>query len=80
VRVPTPTGPVTLTIPKGSNTGRSLRLRGKGVPDPRTGKRGDMFARLKVVLPERPDPELEGLVESWAAKHPYDPRRGMAEG
>ena len=80
VRVPTPTGPVNATVPEGSNTGRSLRLRGKGVPDPRTGRRGDMYVRLKVVLPEQPDPELEGFVKEWAAKHPYDPRRGMAEG
>ncbi len=77
VRVPTPTGPVTLTVPKGSNTGRTLRLRGKGVPDPRTKRRGDMYVRLKVVLPEETDPELENFVQAWAAKHPYDPRRGM---
>ena len=77
VRVPTPTGAVNLAIPKGSNTGRTLRLRGKGVPDARTGRHGDMYVRLTIVLPEEADSELEDFVQAWAAKHPYDPRRGM---
>src|SRR5215469_2248388 len=49
VTVPTPTGAVTMTVPKGSNTGTVLRLRGKC----------DELVSLKVVLPEQPDPELE---------------------
>ena len=53
VRVPTPTGSVILTVPKGSNTGAVLRLKGKGVPRP--GGRGDEFARLKVMLPLEPN-------------------------
>jgi DnaJ-class molecular chaperone len=76
VSVPTVTGPVALTIPPHSNTGTTLRLKGKGIPDS-SGKRGDQYVKLKVVLPERIDAELERLVGDWAAKHPYDPRRGM---
>jgi DnaJ-class molecular chaperone len=64
LRVPTPTGGVTMTIPKWSNAGAKLRLRGKGVPR-RDGKRGDEFVTLKIVLPEKPDPDLERLMAQW---------------
>ena len=77
VHVPTPTGRVAMTIPKGSNTGSTLRLKGKGVPDPRGRTAGDLLVKLKVVLPDKPDAELEEFVERWSKKHPYDPRRGM---
>jgi DnaJ-class molecular chaperone len=72
VEVPTTTGPVTLTVPKGANTGTTLRLKGKGV----AGK-GDQYVTLKVALPENPDPELEQFAGDWSTKHPYDPRKGM---
>jgi DnaJ-class molecular chaperone len=73
-RVPTLEGEVALRIPRHSNTGRRLRLAGKGVFSRATGRRGDQLVILKVVLPERVDPELEELVGKWAAGHPYDPR------
>jgi DnaJ-class molecular chaperone len=73
VEAPTVDGPVTLTIPKGSNTGKRLRVRGKGVPTA-GGGRGDHYVTLKVVLPDPVDAELAGFVEGWAAKHPYRPR------
>ncbi len=76
VRVPTPTGDVTMSVPKGSNTGTKLRLRGKGAPR-RGGGQGDQFVRLKVVLPKTPDPELEAFVSNWKGKD-YDPREGTA--
>lgn len=68
--VPTIDGTVSLTIPKGSNSGTRLRLRGKGVPAP-GGTRGDHFVTLKVMLPDTADPELLRLVEDWARRHPY---------
>jgi DnaJ-class molecular chaperone len=80
VQVPTIDGPVTMTIPKGSNSGTTLRLRGKGIVDPRTGQRGDQYVRLKVVLPKAADPELEDFVRRWSAEHPYDPRAGLGGG
>jgi DnaJ-class molecular chaperone len=74
VEAPTPDGPVTLTVPKGTNTGARLRLKGRGMPDAK-GHRGDLFARLVVTLPEPPDPELEAFAAEQKAKRPYSPKR-----
>lgn len=76
IRVPTPTGPVTMNVPRGSNTGTVLRLRGKGVPRA-DATRGDEYVALKLALPDKPDPELESFVQTWAAGKTYNPRRGM---
>jgi DnaJ-class molecular chaperone len=75
VQAPTPEGPVSLGVPKGSNSGAVLRLKGRGAVDPKTGKRGDLKARLVVTLPDGPDPKLEAFAEEWRAKRPYSPRR-----
>lgn len=74
VEAPTPDGPVTLSIPKGSNSGAKLRLKGRGLADGK-GKRGDLFARLVVTLPDAPDAELEKFAETWREKRPYAPKR-----
>jgi DnaJ-class molecular chaperone len=76
VEVPTLVGPVMLTIPKGSNSGAVLRLKGKGVRNPTGGNRGDQYVRLAVTLPDPVDPELASFVEEWGARHLYDPRKG----
>jgi DnaJ-class molecular chaperone len=73
VRVPTPTGDVTMAVPKGSNTGTIMRLKGKGAPR-RGGGHGDQFAKLKVVLPKGPDPELEAFVSKWDKGKAFNPR------
>jgi DnaJ-class molecular chaperone len=65
IKVPTPTGPVTMTVPKDSNTGTVLRLRGKGAPRSRGG-RGDEYVALKVMLPEKHDPELASFASGWS--------------
>jgi len=72
IRVPTPTGDVTMSVPPGSNTGTTLRLKGKGAPR-EGGGRGDQFVRLKVVLPKN-DPELERFVAGWDAGKAFNPR------
>lgn len=64
VKVPTPGGAVTATVPKWSTTGRILRLKGRGVPRP-DGSKGDQYITLKLVLPPKPDPELEKFVAQW---------------
>jgi DnaJ-class molecular chaperone len=76
IKVPTPTGSVTMTVPKWANTGTVLRLRGKGVPRP-TGASGDEYVTLKVVLPEKPDPELEKFVAQWRPAAADNPRQAM---
>jgi DnaJ-class molecular chaperone len=75
IRVPTPTGDVTMTVPKGSNTGTTMRLKGKGAPR-RGGGHGDQFVKLKVVLPRSPDPELEAFVSNWDRGKTFNPREG----
>jgi DnaJ-class molecular chaperone len=76
VPVPTPTGPVMMRVPKNSNTGTVLRLKGKGVHR-RGGGHGDELVKLKVMLPGTPDAELEAFVSGWQAGKSYDPRRDM---
>jgi DnaJ-class molecular chaperone len=76
IKVPTPTGSVTMTVPKWANTGTVLRLRGKGVPRP-TGGGGDEYVTLKVVLPDKPDPELEKFVAQWRPAEADNPRQAM---
>ncbi|AWM76900.1 DnaJ C-terminal domain-containing protein [Phenylobacterium parvum] len=74
VQAPTPDGPVTLTVPRGANSGQSLRLKGKGLSDAR-GVRGDLIARIQVMLPEGPDAKLEAFAARWREERPYAPRR-----
>jgi DnaJ-class molecular chaperone len=77
IRVPTPTGDVTMTVPKGSNTGTTMRLKGKGAPR-RGGGYGDQFVKLKVVLPKIADPELEAFVANWGRGKTFNPREDSA--
>jgi DnaJ-class molecular chaperone len=64
IKVPTPDGAVTVAVPKWSNSGRVLRLRGRGVPRSDGGK-GDEYVTLKLMLPQKPDPKLEAFVAEW---------------
>jgi DnaJ-class molecular chaperone len=74
VAVPTVTGPVTMTIPKGSDTGRQLRLRGKGIQKKNPG---DQIVTLKVFIGPSSDSELAEFLERWAPQRRFDPRQGM---
>jgi DnaJ-class molecular chaperone len=74
--VPTPTGAVRMTVPKGANTGSVLRLKGKGVAR-RDGSRGDEYVTLKIVLPEPLDAEIEEFARRWQAGQSHDPRRDL---
>jgi DnaJ-class molecular chaperone len=69
VSVPTLTGTVSLSIPAGSNTGGTLRLKGKGIP---ATTPGDLYVTLTVTLPDKPDDALKAFAEGW--KTDYDPR------
>ena len=74
IDAPTPDGPVTLTVPKGSNSGAQLRLKGRGFVNAK-GQRGDLLARLVVPLPEAVDPTLEKFAETWRKERPYVAKR-----
>lgn len=70
ITVPTIHGAVSVKVPPGSNSGSLLRLKGKGIAG--AGKAaGDQYVKLKVVLPDPPDPELRGFLERWAHTHSY---------
>lgn len=80
VEVPTVSGRVTMTVPKGASSGDVLRLRGKGVKAQRMPA-GDQRVILKVALPDTIDDELSAFMETWRKTHRYDPRaklRGTA--
>jgi DnaJ-class molecular chaperone len=69
VRVPTLDGSAELTLPANINTAKALRLKGKGLHSA-----GDLYATLKIVLPEAGDPDLEGLMRFWRDQKPYKVR------
>ena len=78
VPVPTLSGSVALSIPKHSDSGRQLRLRGRGIPAHSGKPAGDLYVTLKVMV-GTPDPELEEALRAYAERNPADPRRHMAE-
>ena len=75
VRVPTLGGAVELSIPKNTSSGRTFRLKGKGLP--KTGGSGDLLITTKIVLPDGNDSELEQLMQKWRDGHPYNPRSDL---
>jgi DnaJ-class molecular chaperone len=74
IEVPTIDGRVALKVPVGSNSGTQLRLKGKGILNPKTKQRGDQYVRFVVTLPKDGDGELEKAIADWAKKYPYDVR------
>ncbi len=76
ISVPTPGGPVAMTIPPGSDSGRRLRLRGRGVPAHGTEAAGDLYVTLRVTI-GTPDPALEAFLRQWQPAEAADPRRDM---
>ena len=76
VEVPTITGSVSMTIPKGVSSGRRLRLKGKGIVSTK-GKVGDQVVRLKVVLPDEIDEEMRTLAKRWREHQSFDPRKNL---
>jgi DnaJ-class molecular chaperone len=74
VTVPTLEGAVELAIPAGSNGGKTLRLRGKGLPG---SPAGDLLVSLRIVLPTTSEPEFQALMRRWRSDKPYDPRNDL---
>jgi len=78
IEVPTIAGSVAVTVPKGSNTGTTLRLRDRGIRNRKSGQRGHQMINLKVVLPAAEEPELVAFLETWQPKTQQDPRKEMS--
>jgi DnaJ-class molecular chaperone len=77
VNVPTLDGAIELSLPAGARAGRTLRLRGKGLPAANGLAAGDLLITPRVVLPEAPDEALEALMRTWEAEKPYNPRTAL---
>ena len=75
VRVPTLGSAVELSIPKNTSSGRTFRLKGKGLP--KAGVAGDLFVTTRIMLPDGNDAELEALMQKWRDGHPYNPRADL---
>jgi DnaJ-class molecular chaperone len=75
VPVPTLTGTVSLTVPPNANTGTILRLKGKGIAAHGAAVAGDLYVRLVISLPDKPDESLRNFLEGWPGD--YDPRAKM---
>ncbi len=76
VEVPTISGAVSMTIPKGVSSGHRLRLKGKGIPTGK-GAAGDQFVRLRIVLPDDIDSDMEELANRWRDHAEFDPREEL---
>src|SRR5436190_8041915 len=77
VRVPTLGSAVELSIPKNTSSGRTFRLKGKGLPKANGGT-GDLFVTTRIMLPDGNDAELETLMQKWRDGHPYNPRGDLS--
>jgi DnaJ-class molecular chaperone len=75
IEVPTISGRVQLTIPKGTSSGRVFRLKGKGVRNTTTGRTGDQLVTVRIVLPEIIDDKLAYFMSEWRQAHRYNPGR-----
>jgi DnaJ-class molecular chaperone len=75
VRAPTLDSAVDLTIPAGTNSGRTFRLKGKGLPDKKGS--GDLLVNVRIVLPDKSDPDLDAAMRKLRDENPYDPRKDL---
>ncbi|MFT3732253.1 MAG: J domain-containing protein [Hyphomicrobium sp.] len=74
VEVPTPSGRVQLTLPKGTSSGKTFRLKGKGARG-KGGHVGDQLVTIRIVMPSEIDDSLSYFFSEWRQKHAYDPGR-----
>ena len=77
IKVPTIAGPVTMTVPQHANSGIMFRLKEKGVAYDSGKKRGDQYVKLVVMLPGKPDADLEKLVKRWPDNRDSDVRKSL---
>ncbi|MDE0291304.1 MAG: J domain-containing protein [Candidatus Dadabacteria bacterium] len=79
IDVPTIESPVKLTIPPGVGSGTKMRLREKGVKNPKTGERGDQFVVIQIAMPEESSEDMKKLMDEIKEKYPYDPRKKLLQ-
>lgn len=72
IEVPTASARVSLTLPKGTSSGRAFRLKGKGARNPATGAYGDQIVTVRITLPDTIDDSLAYFLAEWRKKHAYD--------
>ncbi|MDY7230687.1 molecular chaperone DnaJ [Hyalangium rubrum] len=77
VKVPTFQGEVTLKVPSGSQSGRKMRLKGRGAPSLKGGATGDLYLVLQVKVPENATPEVKAAAEALARGYPQDVRQEL---
>jgi molecular chaperone DnaJ len=77
VEVPTIDGRSLVRIPPGTNSGRTLRLREKGVPNVRNGARGDQYVEIQVVVPQPTDERVRNIMKELEEVAPDDPRKDL---
>ena len=68
---------MTVTVPPGTSSGTKLRLRGKGVRNPKTKERGDQFVVVKIVVPRQTSDAAKKLYRDLAEIEPAAPRSGL---
>jgi curved DNA-binding protein len=76
ISVPTPSGTVEVTVPPGSQSGRKLRLKGRGIP---AAQPGDLYLMLNVVLPPAASPRARELYEAMARDLAFNPRERIGD-
>ncbi|MGH3110427.1 MAG: J domain-containing protein, partial [Gaiellaceae bacterium] len=79
VEIPTPEGPVSLKIPAGTESGKLLRVKGRGAPHLKGNGRGDLLARVKVSVPKKLSKAEKEALEGYQKVSREDPRERFAE-
>jgi molecular chaperone DnaJ len=77
IEVPTIDGRSLVRIPPGTNSGRTLRLKEKGVPSARTGVRGDQYVEIQIIVPEPTDERVRTIMKELEEVVPTDPRKDL---
>jgi len=79
ITVPTLEGSASVVVPKGVKNGTKLRLKGKGIKNIKTGKKGDQFVVIKIEMPDKINRDLETDLEDIRNNYPYNPRKKLED-
>jgi DnaJ-class molecular chaperone len=79
VEIPTPDGPVALKVPAGTESGKLLRVKGRGAPHVKGGGRGDLLARVRVSVPKKLSKAEKEALEGYQKVSRENPRERFAE-